>query len=339
MSFFYAIIFFREGRKMSNYLPLSQTTQAAKILLNVFGLKLEESEEIEKEKILKITNSKEEEVGFLNFQENLIYLEALSNFGLLKANYEYAPIYSFIDYKRDKAEKFLWKHDIQFEVEDKIQGNFLLECFMDTSLGYSCIAHPTLEYKVNDHEQIQLKFLNHQVFSIKILTDNQKEEIDIMPYDKNSIRQLIHCITVGNWDYKKKGYPYRKYAGILKKGENNNKEIRSLVFLSRYDKEDYYIEKIYARNSEDEKEFTIQKGLLMKSIDTDMEKRVKEVKDKLTENGISLMDNLISICLDSYTDEEIQALLGLERKKESTLTETYFNLKEVKQKVLSKNKK
>ena len=134
---------------------------------------------------------------------------------------------------------------------------------------------------------------------------------------------VIHCITVGNWDYKKKGYPYRKYAGILKKGENNNKEIRSLVFLSRYDKEDYYIEKIYARNSEDEKEFTIQKGLLMKSIDTDMEKRVKEVKDKLTENGISLMDNLISICLElkgSKTKSIIQ-----KQKIVSLINSLFFN--------------
>lgn len=62
-------------------------------------------------------------------------------------------------------------------------------------------------------------------------------------------------------------------------------------------------------------ELLIQKGKLMQQLDPTMFQRIRELRKVLSIGDNSILDNLISVCYDSYTDEEINALLGLERKK------------------------
>ena len=45
------------------------------------------------------------------------------------------------------------------------------------------------------------------------------------------------------------------------------------------------------------------------------EKEIQELKETLKIDNVSLLDNLISVCYDNYTDKELYALLGIIRKK------------------------
>ena len=53
----------------------------------------------------------------------------------------------------------------------------------------------------------------------------------------------------------------------------------------------------------------------MRIIDSDMFQTIQETRTIFSIGDISILDNLISICYDKYTNQEIQALLGINRKK------------------------
>lgn len=77
----------------------------------------------------------------------------------------------------------------------------------------------------------------------------------------------------------------------------------------------YHDEDIPKINNDDSSESLIQKGLLMQKLDNSLIEKINELRKLLSINNISLLDNLISICYDDYTNEELSALLGVERKK------------------------
>ena len=53
----------------------------------------------------------------------------------------------------------------------------------------------------------------------------------------------------------------------------------------------------------------------MKELDSIPFQRIKEFESQLSIDGISILDNLISVCYDSYSNEEIFALLDINRIK------------------------
>ena len=72
----------------------------------------------------------------------------------------------------------------------------------------------------------------------------------------------------------------------------------------------------------------------MKELDPKMYKEIKTLLQLFRLEDILLLDNLISVCYDSYTDEEIYALLGIKRKPfvfqngQTKLKNAYFYNKE-----------
>ena len=70
----------------------------------------------------------------------------------------------------------------------------------------------------------------------------------------------------------------------------------------------------------------------MQDLDPDMFKKIKKLREILLIGDISLLDNLISVCYDSYTDEELCALLGVNRQKMNyqngadSLVNSYFEI-------------
>ena len=70
----------------------------------------------------------------------------------------------------------------------------------------------------------------------------------------------------------------------------------------------------------------------MKDLDPDMFEKIKNLKPLLSIGDVSLLDNLITVCYDSYSDEEIEALLGIRRNKMNYqdgadgLKESYFGI-------------
>ena len=80
------------------------------------------------------------------------------------------------------------------------------------------------------------------------------------------------------------------------------------------------------------KKMNIQRGLLMQQLDSDMLKKVRLLRKIFTIDDISLLDNLISVCYDNYTDDELTALLGTKRpttvyqNDAKNLTDSYFGI-------------
>jgi len=72
--------------------------------------------------------------------------------------------------------------------------------------------------------------------------------------------------------------------------------------------------------------------MLMQDLDPDMFEKIISLREVLLIGEISLLDNLFSICYDSYSDEELEALLGMRRNKmnyqdgANSLRESYFGI-------------
>ena len=70
----------------------------------------------------------------------------------------------------------------------------------------------------------------------------------------------------------------------------------------------------------------------MQKLDNDMLGKIQLLRQILTIDGVSILDNLISICYDNYTDEELVALLGTKRPAvvyqngAENLTNSYFGI-------------
>lgn len=118
----------------------------------------------------------------------------------------------------------------------------------------------------------------------------------------------------------------------LKEEKNKNK---LHVFLSEED----YNKTLTFRNEfppkvedDNSRELLLQKGKLMQNLDPDMFKKIKKLRDVLLIGDISLLDNLVSVCYDSFTDEEISALLGVKRQPmnyqdgANSLINSYFDI-------------
>lgn len=80
------------------------------------------------------------------------------------------------------------------------------------------------------------------------------------------------------------------------------------------------------------RKMNIQRGLLMQQLDSDMLTKVQLLRKIFTIDDISLLDNLISVCYDNYTDDELAALLGTKRpttvyqNDTKNLTDSYFGI-------------
>lgn len=129
---------------------------------------------------------------------------------------------------------------------------------------------------------------------------------------------LLHDIKKGKYDEEKHAYPYRRYAGVFNCAEIGEDKDKLHIFLN----EEEYHNQISCRNEfplkvgEDKSEaLVIQKGMLMRELDPDMFEKIKKLREILFIGDVSLLDNLVSVCYDSYTDEELSALLGVNRQR------------------------
>lgn len=320
------------------YLTLEQNICAARIFLNTFGFRLEDVNDIDSFSKIKIYDKNMTPVGQLYFDNGKVIISAKYNDSTLSASYNLAKMVGFIDYECDKALYGEWSSKIEFQIQNNqnidITGEFLINNTIDSQFGISCTCHPLIRYQVPNKGNITIKILRDGLtFGAEIDSDNYSEKIHIRPWDDiNGF--LLHDIKSGEYD-SKTGYPYRKYAGVFKGadvGENKDK-LRAFLIEEEYNKElnhhSEYIPKINSNNPTDE---IIQKGMIMQKLDSSATEKIGELKQLLLIDDISLLDNLVSVCYGNHTNDELQALLGIKRKKltfqdgSEDLTKSYFGI-------------
>jgi len=298
------------------YLTLEQNICGARVFLNVFGLILENVEGINEFSKLKIFNTKGEEVGIVYFGNGKVIIEADSNFGKLDANYNIGCVSGLEDLE-DRALFVQWSNKIDYEVSSKdklnFKGDMLIGCCMDTQLGIKCRTHSMMEY-VENGKTVIMKFMSdgHE-FMYEIKDNNSQELLDMTIGFRNSI---IHIVIDGEYDESKHCFPYRKCTRIDRKTKKTGEILQILSWTERNNESLSYLEKdVPAIGDKYSEDSSIQKGLLMKEIDPDFFKKIEEIKNTFKVEDVSLFENLVDVSFAGYTDKEVEALFGFERKK------------------------
>lgn len=317
------------------YLTLEQNTCAARIFLNTFGFILEDAQEINEFSKIKIYDKSMNEVGQLYFDNRKVMMTAKDNNKCLMASYDIAKLFRLIDTECDNALFAKWSSKINFQIKNNndynINGEFLIDNVADSQFGISCQCHPLININLSNKADINLKLLrNGCVFFFEFDTENYNETIEF-----NIISEYIrHVIKKGKLN--QEGYcSYKKYIGIFNAAEAGENKDKLLVFLTEEQNEEilnYKSELVHKADSNDYMKMNIQRGLLMQKLDNDMLEKIQLLRQILTIDGVSILDNLISICYDNYTDEELVALLGTKRPAvvyqngAENLTNSYFGI-------------
>lgn len=317
------------------YLTLAQNTCAARIFLNTFGLILENTNNINEFSIIKIFDKNMNIVGKLYFDNGKVMIYANYNNSILEANYDISKVFGSIDIERDTTLLSLsaqWSSKIKFKVKNsnniKLCGEFLIVCSIDSKNGIYCLCLPLIKYNDSKNRKITLSMLRNGItFNLIISSESHYETITISPCN-NSNGFIRHIISDSKNNEEKHMHEYRKDTGIFACMSAKDKLLVISSETEGINKIDY-IKKIGDDSSE---ELVIQKGKLMQDLDPDMFEKIKTLRKELSIGDVSLLDNLISICYDSYTDEELEALLGIKRKKmnyqdgANSLKESYFGI-------------
>lgn len=334
------------------YLSLMQNICAGRIFLNTFGFILENVNDVNEFSILKIYDKNMNEVGKLYFNNGKVIINTKYEDCILDANYDISKMYGFIDeesntfklvigsFMKPGVKAFIeWKTSIDFKItsnDNTYSGNFFINNSMDTEFGIDCTCHVLMNCEIPEIKEMTLKVMEDgEVFGVNMRYDDIKEKIAIMPSDwlNGFIR---HDIKKGEWNNEISSYPYRMYAGIFNGAEVGENKDKLHVFLKENKNENtitYHNEMIPKISVEENSvESIIQKGLLMKKLDPKMFDKIKLLKELLLIGDISILDNLFSVCYDSYSDEELEALLGIKRNKmiyqngADNLIESYFGI-------------
>lgn len=320
------------------YLTLEQNACAARVFLNTFGFVLDNINELDEYSKIKIYDKSMNTVGQLYFDNGKVIMTAKYSNSTLMASYNIAKIFTFCDKECDNALFGEWSSKINFQIQNNentnINGEFLIESTIDTQFGISCLCHPLINYQIPNKGNISIKILrNGLTFGVEIISENYEETIHIRPWDDLN-GYIKHIIKKGEYE-RNKGYPYRKYAGIFAGGSCDEYKDKLHIFLEEYEYDNilcFHNEFVQKTNKNTISEELIQKGRLMQNLDNSLTEKVNELKKLFLIDNISILDNLISVCYDSYTDEVLNALLGVERKNvvyqdgKENLRDSYFEI-------------
>lgn len=322
------------------YLTFEQNTCAARIFLNTLGLTLENISDVNEFSKIKIFDKTMNEVGELHFDNGKVIISANYNNSILEANYDIAKMTGFVDVECGNALFGQWSSKIAFQVKkgyiQTIEGEFLIDSTVDSEFAINCLCHPLINSTILGRDKVTLKILRDgRTFGLEISSGDYKETIDIMPWDwLNGF--IKHVITNGKYDEKTYKHEYKRYAGVFNGAERGENKDKLHIFLSEKEHSiqlafnNEFVPKVGDDNSED---VLLQKGHLMQQLDPAMYKRIEELRKVLFIGDVSLLDNLISVCYDSYTDEELSSLLGVKRQPMNyqdgadSLINSYFGIR------------
>lgn len=323
---------------MQGSLNYNQIIRGSVIFLNTFGLVLEIPEVIDENAILSVLNKNNEEVGKVFFDDKKVLIETMSAFGFITANYDLPNVTAFVDIEtRAGDEKFAeWSTNIKYIIntneKDSVQGHYLIGTSVDSFYGINASCHQSIEFYKNNKKFMTMKMMyDGRLFEVIYYNKEFKEEIEFIPFDDMS-GFLKHDIKKGKYNDEKYCYPYRKYCGVHKNGRDEN-SLRVLSF-EEFDGEfkSYNDEHFEYQGDKDSEDLFIQKGNLFLENDPEVADKLAKLRTSLNIDDISLLDNLMSVSLKSFTDKELESLFGFDRTKlifqngADNLIDAYFGI-------------
>ena len=319
------------------YLTLEQNTCAARIFLNIFGLTLENTSDVNEFSKIKIFDKVMNEVGELHFNNGKVIMSVNYNDSMLEASFDIAKMCGFVDIECENALFGQWSIKIAFQVQKpnnvKLFGEFLIYSSADSEFGISCRCHPLINCDIAGQSNITLKILrNGRTFGLEVASGSYNETIDIMPWDDMN-GFIKHVILNGEYDSKRYKHKYKKYMGVFSAGQGDEDKLHVFLSETEWDNQISFRNEFPLKIGDDNSEtLVIQKGMLMKDLDPDMFEKIKKLREVLSIGDVFLLDNLVSVCYDSYTDEELSALLGVNRQRMNyqngadSLINSYFGI-------------
>lgn len=296
-------------------LSMKECIPAARIFLNIFGLTLDDENNIK---------CNDKTVGNLFIVDETITMKAEYNNATLDASFPITTGYGFVDVEGNNALFGEWIFPIKFDAKSNnidYDGEMLFTCSADYEFGLNCLIHPEINIKLPQDGKINVKIQKDFNF-FKYIIDKKESDYNefasVSPL--SSYSYAMHQIKKG----KKEGYsyPYDFQSGIFPGAEEGEKKDLIHVFLSERENDNEQEKYLSFRNEwvqkvgkDDSKEAVIQKGLLMQELDKSMFEKIKLIREILNIGNVSVLDNLVSVCYDSYSDEEVKTLLGIDRQK------------------------
>ena len=312
----YVILDILGGFIMEKYLSLEQNLCAARVFLNTFGFVLENEVDVSMDSEIQILNQKGKTVGKLYFGNFQVVINAEYEEGSLDASYPFAKALGFVDRECGNALYEQWANDISFTLQKEnhitLDGHFIVNASLDLEFGITCSCYPEFVCKVPNFYTIFFHMLKDgSVLRADIGFEDGSEVIDVSP-GMSLGTFMFHRIK-----HEKDEYSYERYAGVFNGAESGEYKDTLHVFMQEKENKNtlYYRNEFAPRVLEKgSTEAFIQKGMLMQELDSDMFQKIQGLRELFQIDGIFLLDRLISVCLNHYTDEEIQSCLGLTRK-------------------------
>lgn len=307
------------SRQQLNY---DKNLRAAIVFLNMFKLGVFEKFIPEVGATLPIVDEKNQEVGSISFFEDTININAMSDIGLIKANFK--PVYAEVgkDIEALGNPRYgHWNTDIRYEIDknssEKLIGLCSINASIDDEFGTSVLTRHSMQCLVNDKPVMYLKMqFNGFVFSLTLINNDLEEVIDISPFALSG-SFMRHVIRKGKY-VSDVGYLYQYFTSILTCGNSPTmiivrKEEESGTTLD-FKREEVNKDGYNSLNGRCGRMIIPQLGTLMKEYDPNMFTKINDIREFLSCGDVSLLDSFISTSLSSYTDAEIEALFGIKRE-------------------------
>lgn len=298
------------------YLPSEYSVKAAEIFLNIFGLHCNSYDNhlILPNSTIEIWNSNEKK-GTLTFQNNQFQIQVNTPFGHLVAHSNLPKKVRISD---ERTNEFLdtWNHDISFGIQNgnedsQMSGEIRIACRDDIKYGKTCTCIPALRLartnpKTNQDEIVWLNFLQKgSAFNIQSIAPSYKERILVSPLTLSTL-----FMEHDKWEN-----GLRHYASVFQDGKNKNRFV-TLQIETENDKDTFWNRQVFSKDSSQEnRRYIVQKGLLMQQTDSDYLQAIERFRKCFQKEDVSILDNLITICLGPYSDEEVLALTGNKKRK------------------------
>lgn len=281
-----------------------QNSYADIVFLNTFGLTLESVDDVTQSSKIKVFD-KDNVAGCLYFDNDKVIIDATYNNGdVLKASYDIP--------ERDTdnvSERCITNIDFQVEKTNdmKLSGSFMVNSLINHEYGTECFCFPLIRYELPGREKATLKLLQDgKVFNFESNSPSKEEKITV-----GSAGEILHDVKSGRYVEEIGAYPYSKIATISPIGD---KELHLFLNEERYGKSVNSTSEFSVKENNNCLFPILETGSLMKEIDSSMYKKIDGIRQKLLIGGVPLFDNLVSVCYDGLSDEEMNALLGIEKK-------------------------
>ena len=306
----------------NNQLAYSRSINAMRIFLNILGYTLDDEYD---SNAIKIKNKDMKVVGKLCIDNNAVVVKIKDKYLSVAAR---CAVSESLDFS---VHKIIYGVKVKkTSILNTMNGTFILT----TTDSKNCTCNANIVCTAPDIDKVNIEVSNDgKILGIYIDSLNYREKIEVNNDYSGCIK---HGITRASVSKDNCEHTYRLHAGIFN-GQQFSKHGDKLhaVVLETLDDNTIRNKEDYVDKALSTSELLLQKGALMRRLDYTMIAGIQHIRGLLSINNIKILDNMISVCCEEYSDDELQALLGIKKSDSiyqngaSSLREAYFDNKEV----------